>query len=375
MTRICHITNIHDWNDTRIFYKECVTLADAGYQVSLIAPNAAEGTHHNVKVISVDNRRSSRIYRSTVLAWKVMCKSLGTKAEIIHLHDPELLWIAWILFLFFRKTIIFDVHENLTAQIQDKKWLKFKGIIAWLYGHFERFSSRYFHIVIAEQSYRYLFENSAKSITEVMNFPEVEKLESMALPERSKEHGILYIGVVSEIRGIFQIIEALAILRKRNIDFVFHCVGEIEEGLMERLETLDSYQAVKNHIIFYGRKPIFEAYGLVKHAKMGLSLLHPTPNYIRSYSTKIFEYMAIGLPFVVSDFPLYAFVKERKIGVCVDPFDCNKIADVFAYYLSDDAKILQQIVKAKKAVKEDFSWESQKIHLLSLYNTIKDERE
>lgn len=374
MIKVCHITNIHDWNDTRIFYKECISLAEAGYQVSLIAPNAEEGTHNGVYVISVEKKKTSRLYRATILAWKVMRKALKTKANIIHFHDPELIWIGLILHFFYRKVVIFDVHENLTAQIQDKKWLKFKKLIAWLYGILERFSSRFFHIVIAEESYRYLFEKRAKSLTVVLNFPEADKLKKLALTERSEENGILYIGVVSEIRGIFQIIEALNVLKQREVPFTFHCVGPIDEGLMDKLEQLEAYQNIKKDIIFYGRKPMFEAYKLACHSKLALSLLHPTPNYIRSYSTKIFEYMAIGLPFVVSDFPLYSFVKERKIGYCVDPFDCVKIADTFEYLLSDSEEISLQIEEAKIAVKKDFSWESQREKLLNLYNQIENNK-
>lgn len=374
MIKVCHITNIHDWNDTRIFYKECISLTEAGYQVSLVAPNAEEGTHNGVYVISVEKKKTSRLYRATILAWKVMRKALKTKAKIIHFHDPELIWVGLILHFFHRKVVIFDVHENLTAQIQDKKWLKFKKLIAWLYGILERFSSRFFHIVIAEESYRYLFEKRAKSLTVVLNFPEVDKLKELALTERSDENGILYIGVVSEIRGIFQIIEALNILKQRVVPFTFHCVGPIEEGLMDKLEPFEAYQNVKKDIIFYGRKPMFEAYKLTSHSKLALSLLHPTPNYIRSYSTKIFEYMAIGLPFVVSDFPLYSFVKERKIGYCVDPFDCVKIADIFEYLLSDSEEISLHIEEAKVAVKKDFSWESQSEKLLNLYNKIENNK-
>ncbi|MBC9811953.1 glycosyltransferase [Crocinitomicaceae bacterium CZZ-1] len=370
MDRICHITNIHDWNDTRIFYKECCSLADAGYQVSLVAPDAEEGIHNGVSVLSVARKSKSRIYRASFLAWAVMRKALTTKAKIIHFHDPELIWIGFILRLFYRKTIIFDVHENLTAQIQDKQWLKFKRLIAWLYGRMERFASRYFHIVIAEESYRYLFEKQAKSLTPVFNFPEVEKLQQFSQDTRSDQNGILYVGVVSEIRGIMQIIQALGILKRKNIPFTFHCVGPIEDGIISKLKALDEYNDVKENIIFYGRKPLFEAYQLAGQSKMALSLLHPTPNYIRSYSTKIFEYMAIGLPFVVSDFPLYSFVTERKIGACVNPFDTHGIAKVFEYLLSDDPEIARQIDRARHAVKNDFSWESQREKLLGLYASI-----
>lgn len=35
MIHVCHMTSAHASDDTRIFYKECVSLAKAGYEVSL----------------------------------------------------------------------------------------------------------------------------------------------------------------------------------------------------------------------------------------------------------------------------------------------------------------------------------------------------
>ena len=36
MIKVCHMTSAHSPHDTRIFYKECVSLAKAGYEVYLV---------------------------------------------------------------------------------------------------------------------------------------------------------------------------------------------------------------------------------------------------------------------------------------------------------------------------------------------------
>jgi glycosyltransferase involved in cell wall biosynthesis len=56
---------------------------------------------------------------------------------------------------------------------------------------------------------------------------------------------------------------------------------------------------------------------------------HPISNYLESYSTKMFEYMACGVPVVCSDFPFWQWIiADADCGVTVDPMDPEAVAKV-----------------------------------------------
>ena len=51
MTKICHISTAHPPFDVRIFHKECVSLAKAGYDVSLVVTHDKSETVNGVKIV------------------------------------------------------------------------------------------------------------------------------------------------------------------------------------------------------------------------------------------------------------------------------------------------------------------------------------
>ena len=90
-----------------------------------------------------------------------------------------------------------------------------------------------------------------------------------------------------------------------------------------------------------------------------MCIIYPMKNSIGSYPTKMFEYMAIGLPQVISDFPLYKSVVEtHNCGICVDPMQPTEIANAIEKLLVDStlSEKMQQnsIVHANK-----YTWDSQ----------------
>ena len=73
--RVAHLTSAHAANDVRIFHKECVTLADAGYQVTLVVTGGASETVKGVRIVSVP-RTPGRLGRAVLGTFRLgQCSS------------------------------------------------------------------------------------------------------------------------------------------------------------------------------------------------------------------------------------------------------------------------------------------------------------
>ena len=55
---ICHITTVHNTFDNRIFFKQCVSTANKGFNVILLCAGAKDDYVRGVKIISLPKFRN-----------------------------------------------------------------------------------------------------------------------------------------------------------------------------------------------------------------------------------------------------------------------------------------------------------------------------
>jgi glycosyltransferase involved in cell wall biosynthesis len=367
--KICQISSVHKWNDTRIFFKECLSLAEAGHEVHLVIPNAKETTEYPVKIHNVDSKSESRLLRATWTCFRILLKVFKIRPKVVHFHDPELIWVGLICRLFGMK-VVFDIHENIRGQILVKEWLPFNRKIAKFYGLFDWVASKFFYLIIAEESYQSIYEPLTKNLELVMNLPDTSKLANFKIEDRRElDPGLFYLGGVMVERGIMEILSVISQMKKKGTPVHFHCVGPFETGVEAKVRPFLKENEIDDSVTFYGALPVYEAFELSRKCKMGISLLHPVPNYMKSYSTKIFEYMSVGLPFVVSDFELYYFVKEKKLGLLVDPFSLDEIESAITKGLSDNDWLLETSKRGIYVAATEFNWKTEKKKLLTVYSS------
>ncbi len=366
--RVVHITSVHTATDIRIFQKECRSLVKCGYEVILIAPKVQPGTVGGVTVVPLPGARG-RLRRMLIGWWRAFAAAMPLHAEIYHLHDPELLPCGQLLRLF-RRCVVFDMHENLPAAILNKGWLPrfLREPISAIVSVFERLFLMGMPVVFAEWSYVKFYPRVKKSAV-VLNMPLVEELQSINVTRRLLPT-VGYFGAVSSLRGSIVLIEALRLLKISGVLVGLELIGPIQDEHRKEVVALVTDYGL-SEVYIRGYLEPKEGWEIMGQCTIGAALLAPIPNYIDSYPTKIFEYMALGLPILASNFPLYkSIVEDLHCGYCVDPEEPDEVARMIHRLLENDELARKLGENGRAELSARFNWANEVQKLVGLYEDI-----
>jgi len=364
--KVAHLTSVHPRCDTRIFLKMCRSLAAAGYDVSLIVADGKGGEVRNgVKIVDVDVS-SGRFDRMVGATRRVLKRALALDADVYHFHDPELL-PAGLALKRRGKRVIFDAHEDLPQQILSKSYLHplVREPISSAVGAFERFACRRLDVVVsATPAIRDKFERLCIASVNVNNFPLLGELDTEVSWE-AKENEVCYVGGIAAIRGIRQVVAAMALCRS---GVRLNLGGEFSERQVRAEMEKSTGWACVNALGFLSREQMRQT---LSRSVAGIVTFLPVPNHIDAQPNKIFEYMSAGLPVIASHFPLWREIIEgNECGLCVDPLDPAAIAAAMDRLVENPDLARRMGENGRRAVHERYNWGVEEKKLLALYGKL-----
>jgi glycosyltransferase involved in cell wall biosynthesis len=359
--RVVHVTTVHPAGDNRITRKECWSLVDAGYDVWLLAPGTAP-PEVPVRHVPLPHEESRRLHRFTIGAARAFAAARRLGADIYHVHDPELIPMALLLRLVTGSIVIYDAHEDFPAQVRDKTWVPrpIRRLAVLFARSLEVVAARGLSCVIAaEPSIRGNFRSGR--LTTVQNYPRLEDFEFVP-PERRPGGRFVYVGGLTAERGIRELVDAMALLPPSSR--LVLAGSFYPSDFLPSLEGSPGWE----HVDYMGLLPASEIGPLLAGCTAGLVTLWPLDNYLASQPTKMYEYMASGLPVICSDFPLWRQVVERHhCGVAVDPRDPKAIAAAMTQLSEDHEARREMAVGGREAVETSYHWDGEATALLTCY--------
>lgn len=370
--KICHFSTLHSRYDTRVFHKECVSLAKAGYEVHYIVADGKgkefiDGVHIDSVVLSPHNKVERVLKGGRAIIDKVM----SLNADVYHIHDPELLPVA-IKLKKQNKTVIFDYHDDTQVDILEKDWIHplLRKPISFAFKYYEKyvFPKLDAVIVVTPGMKDRIFKNGLDVTAIITNYP--------ILADWDDANSDIFLNPTNKLCFAGNIYHdwchelILDALNEINEDIKYILAGDITQDYYKKLEAKNAWSKVE----FLGKVKKDEVKQIYSQSVAGLVIHRYCSSAYGKMGTmgnnKMFELMASARPIICTDFVLWKEVVDKwHCGLCVPPYDVSAIKSAIEYIINNpiEAKIMGE--NGRRAVLEEYNWGTQETTLLSIYNS------
>jgi len=339
-------------------------LAAAGYDVTYIS----QGTHDEM----IDGVRRlgtgrpairNKLKRMTIGGRDLIKMAFKEDSDIYHIHDSELLRHVDALKRA-GKIVIYDSHEHLPMQILEKEWLPpyLRRLVSWVVGIYEikKVKKVDLIIIVADKTYE-RFAGMGIGLIKLENLPIFSEFSDIAIDyiKKGKLRKVCYSGTVWMERGLDTMCIAASGVERCTLEIAGRIDHDDPEGFIK---------GIGDNIVYLDYLTRDGVVKLYEESIAGVCLFKPYPNNMIDPPTKIYEYMAAGIPVIASDFKsISEVVEEYKCGICVDPLDINKIRQAMTYILDNPEEAENMGRNGRKAIKEKLNWEVHSQILLASY--------
>lgn len=392
--RICMLTPGSMLFDARI-QKEAVGLREEGFDITIYSIedykmldelDDAEGewVKYNAFMHGIETRRHillsrkwrklpkliNRTLQSLEMSWVFLRAALTCRADFYHSHDLIPAFFVWIAHWLYGGRIVYDAHEIETAMAGAT------GSAEWLLGRYEWVMMRLCSVAITVNPYisRLMEKRYGKAVYVVENRADyIECLPTDLLRDTFSVDPavriVMYVGFLSMSRGIDKMTIALKYLPD-NVHFYLMGTGRVEE-FKDSLNAVREQHGIKpERLRFIGPYRPDEVLNYLCGADASVMLYQQIESANLQFNTpnKLFQSITASVPIVASGNPSFvSFLKtgNDRLGVTVDESAPESIARGVREVLNP--AINSMIRKNLNAIRKDYSWESEKQKLLSIY--------
>ena len=358
--KVCHFSSKHSVDDVRVFWKECRSLAAAGYEVVYIGIGDSDVLDGVTRVgVKAPSDRRERLLE---IRQHVYSLAVEQDADIYHFHDPELLPYGRKLKRMGKK-VIFDSHELFGDLFQVRDYIpRFaRTVLSRLYLAYERSVCAELDAVVFPTTVGgvnpFAF-CAAKTIT-VDNLSLLP--DSSIEPPFDDSNKVCYIGSLTPDRGIQVLMEGCY---KAGVELVL--CGKIDREFHDLLKSLEAYQVVD----YRGEVPFDQIGFAMRECFAGAATLPRKGqwNKVDNLPTKAYDYMLHYLPVILNDSPkAVEFVRTWRCGISVDASSSDSIAGAIESLMAAGDKGRAMGIRGHDAIMKSVNWRTEERKLLDLY--------
>jgi glycosyltransferase involved in cell wall biosynthesis len=372
--RIAIVTSIHPDFDARI-WKHATSMAASGWRVDLVAPWVL-GTEHIPKGITLHffPRVKKRIARPLLIPFRIATRLIPVLARcnLVHFHDIDIL--PWMSLLSLAKSVVYDVHEDYPEEMMIREWVPDR--LRRPFSKMLEIGQRVFawpirNIVLTQPELDREFHGPRFRKILIYNYASLDLMQGWRDDYMQRPPTVLFIGSQHVNNGANLLIDVagrVAAVRP-GIRFIASdrfANAELREAAITRMRQVG---ATNLELIPNVRPP--ELMSVLNRATIAISPNLRVKQQIRGAHNKTYEFMAGGLPQVVSDLPRQVeVVGGSACGLLARPEDPESFVSAILELVDDPIRARELGMNGQRAFREKYSWQSQMPGLIAFYENI-----
>ncbi len=357
------------------------TLVKHGYRVDAVSLRRAEQAIHNsdingVRVFRVQSRVKNEKGKFDYLAKLVLFflrsmlfltrEHLKEPYDLIHVHSvPDFEVFATLYPKIMGSKVILDIHD-IVPEFYTSKFgasrtsLTFKSLVAM-----ERLSTGFSDHVIASNHIwqkRLQGRSVAESkVTTILNFPDTQVFQPKGRNRSDGKFILLYPGTLTYHQGLDIAVRAFSAIKGLVPEAEFHIYGSGDQSAF--LKSLVADLALEDRIFFKGSLAVEQMVGVIENADLGIVPKRGNGFGNEAFSTKILEFMAMGVPVIVPDTEIDTFYFDENVVKFFQANDEKSLADAMLLLIENSA-VRETLVRNAGEFVKKYTWDvNQHIYL------------
>ena len=294
--------------------------------------------------------------------------------DLIHVHNvPDLLVFSAIYPKLRGARIILDIHDLLPEFYASKFNISHDTFLFKALVFSERCCAAFAnHLIIANHLWRHRLvsrSSDAEKCSVVRNRPDLSIFKQQeAQADKSNKFILTYPGSLNWHQGLDVAIRAFAIIADRIPEAEFHIYGEgsAKASLIRLVDEL----SMQKRIFFYNFLPSREIAKVMAGTDLAIEPKRSNSKFgNEALSTKILEFMSLGVPVIASKTKIHAYYYDESIIQYYDNDDEFQLAEQILR-LRNHPELRQSLAANAMKYLEENTWDARKHEYLQLIDSL-----
>lgn len=303
--------------------------------------------------------------------------------QALHVHDMVMAKAVMNVNEEYKLPLVLDLHEDRPEIMKSYRHVKsFPGnwlinLKQWQIAQDDLIRKADKVLVVTEYAKSEILNRNVKSADHIYVVPNIvntniflaKAFNPEVLTGMKGTFNVLYLGDTATRRGTDTAIEAVALLKEKISGLKLWIVGKSTEDHM--LHSLAAKLGVGKQVAFEGWQDLSLFPSYIFGADICISPLKRNKHHDTTYANKIFQYMSLGKPLVVSDCTAQAdVVKKANCGLVHQADNPESLAEAIYLLYTDKEKSKQMGEAGRQALHNEFDYSRAMHQLAKLYQEL-----